>query len=125
MIGSRDDRQPLRSGITEMLAVVHLLEDNQILCCAVAESALIYYGAGKQRNVSDSLYNIEHRFYGKSQDWVICIPTNDLAKATDLIGSHDKIYSRFRPSAMKALRGLPYFRVCAEPPGHEQSCGLG
>lgn len=37
---------------------------------------------------------------------MICVPNADLDKASALIRSHDTAYSPFRPSAMKALRGM-------------------
>jgi hypothetical protein len=56
VVGFPEDRHLTRSGIVEILAVIHLLETAGIPCCAVAESALIYYGTGRLRNVSCIIY---------------------------------------------------------------------
>lgn len=52
VIGYSDDIVPDKSGVGEMLAVVRLLENENIPCCMVGESALIYFGTGRMSNVS-------------------------------------------------------------------------
>jgi len=51
VIGYSNDVVPDESGVEEMLAIVRLLESDNIPCCMVGESALIYFGTGRMRNV--------------------------------------------------------------------------
>jgi len=57
VIGYSDDVEPSNSGVEEMLAVVRLLESENIPCCMVGESALIYFGTGRMRNVSQHYFS--------------------------------------------------------------------
>jgi len=54
MNASPDDELPSFGGhgTLEILEVMRLLNDANITCCLVDISALIYYGAGRVRNVS-------------------------------------------------------------------------
>lgn len=42
----RDDKEPSKSDIVEMLAVIQILEAEGVLCCAIVEPALIYHSTG-------------------------------------------------------------------------------
>ncbi|KAE9373017.1 hypothetical protein N431DRAFT_337881 [Stipitochalara longipes BDJ] len=88
-MGFLDDKEPSRAGVDEIVAVIAILERQNIPCCVVAESALIYYGTGRMRN-----------------DWVLCVPTDKLTDAASVLGSYDSVYESFRPSVMRALEGM-------------------
>lgn len=52
VIGFAGDIRPARQGVKEMLEVVSILKDIHIPCCAIAEAALIYFGAARLMDVS-------------------------------------------------------------------------
>jgi hypothetical protein len=42
------------------------------------------------------------------QDWVLCVPTEEVTRAAAILRSHDSVYAPFGPSAVKALEGMHY-----------------
>lgn len=44
-------------GTLEILGVIQVLEANDIPCCLIGTSALIYYGADRVRGVNKSLHS--------------------------------------------------------------------
>ncbi|OAX82950.1 hypothetical protein ACJ72_02701 [Emergomyces africanus] len=77
-------------GTDDTLAVTHTLEEHGIPCCLVGISALVFYGAGRVRN-----------------DWEICVPTELVDKAADLLQSEP--YS----AQYRLVKRWPYFDPCS------------
>ncbi|KAI2029168.1 hypothetical protein LOZ16_006843 [Ophidiomyces ophidiicola] len=89
--GYPTDKCPKGNGVAEIKEVVDILHAEKIPSCLVAESALIYYGAGR---IMHSLTLIA------IQDWHICLPTEQLEQATDLFRERPECYIPFRRSAL-------------------------
>lgn len=54
VIGFPSDIRPGRQGVKEMLEVISILKDTEVPCCAIAEAALIYFGAARLMDVNIS-----------------------------------------------------------------------
>ncbi|OJD18978.1 hypothetical protein AJ78_01006 [Emergomyces pasteurianus Ep9510] len=77
-------------GTDDTLAVTRALEEHGIPCCLVGISALVFYGAGRVRN-----------------DWEICVPTELVDKAADLLQSEQ--YS----AQYRLVKRWPYYDPCS------------
>ncbi|KAI1423792.1 hypothetical protein F5Y12DRAFT_715909 [Xylaria sp. FL1777] len=80
-----DDEKPASNhghGTDDAHGVTKILEDANITCCLVGISALIFYGAVRGR-----------------PDWEICVPTDLVDKAAELLQSepHSNAYSLVEP----------------------------
>lgn len=89
VIGFAGDIRLARQGVKEMLEVVSILKDIHIPCCAIAEAALIYFGAARLMD-----------------EWNICVPMDLLVLAADTLQAHSDRFAPFRPSAVYHLGSL-------------------
>ena len=83
-------------GTYEILEVTRFLEHHGIECCLVGVSALIFYGAGRVRNVRCPESRVRPKCKADGlQDWELCIPTEKVGDAVSLLNSgsfSDKIH---------------------------------
>ncbi|KAI0977590.1 hypothetical protein F4678DRAFT_413517 [Xylaria arbuscula] len=75
-------------GTDDALGVTKILEESGITCCIVGISALIFYGADRLR-----------------PDWEICVPTDLVDKAADILKSepHSRAYGLVEPWAFPTV----------------------
>ncbi|WEW54695.1 hypothetical protein PRK78_000117 [Emydomyces testavorans] len=118
--GYPTDKYPKCNGVREIKEVVDILHTAKIPCSLVGESALIYYGAGR----------IMHLTTFATQDWHICVPTEQLEKAADLFrvraksfelvsrstlsytGRIDHLYPRFKLVGLRLFFILMSSQAC-------------
>ncbi|KAI2087364.1 hypothetical protein LOZ36_002806 [Ophidiomyces ophidiicola] len=98
-IYSNEDASNRGHGTDDTLDVTRILEGHGIPCCLVGIAALVFYGAGRLRDVSVLLPLTLPEKSHKTQDWEICVPTDLVPKAAEILQSEP--YSA-------NLRGLPY-----------------
>ncbi|KAJ5614217.1 hypothetical protein N7528_007871 [Penicillium herquei] len=72
-------------GTLEILEVTRYLEAHGIECCIVGVSALMFYGAGRVRDV----WNIPRStpFVKCSSEWELCVPNEKVGEAVSLLAS--------------------------------------
>ncbi|KAG7405410.1 hypothetical protein Forpe1208_v014876 [Fusarium oxysporum f. sp. rapae] len=87
-------------GTDDTLAVTRILEASDIPCCLVGISALIFYGAARVRPVCVLHFtwlanSTADSFVAIHQDWEICVPTEFVTKAAQLLQSepHSSCYA--------------------------------
>ncbi|WEW60090.1 hypothetical protein PRK78_005574 [Emydomyces testavorans] len=92
VLGYPGDKPAYNSGVREMAGiVVKLLEDAGVSCCMVAEPALIYYGTGRVMT-----------------QWILCVPTELLETASQLMRNQVDILEPFRRSSLTSVNGLEH-----------------
>ncbi|KAI1332771.1 hypothetical protein F5Y16DRAFT_394079 [Xylariaceae sp. FL0255] len=77
-------------GTEEALQITKVLEDANITCCCVRISALIFYGAERLRPVCQLgllLLKMSSLTIHIMQDWEICVPTDLVDKAAEVLQS--------------------------------------
>ncbi|KAJ9414865.1 hypothetical protein QL093DRAFT_2449536 [Fusarium oxysporum] len=94
-------------GTDDALTVTRILEASDIPCCLVGISALIFYGAARVRPVCVLQFlvfawptnRLADSFAPVHQDWEICIPTELVGKAVQLLQSepHSAYYDLVEP----------------------------
>lgn len=93
-------------GTDDTLVVTQVLEQHGIPCCLVGVAALVFYGAGRVRDVShfnlgalSPYYFCSYRGLHETKDWEICVPTELVNQAAELLQSepHAAQYRLVKP----------------------------
>lgn len=98
-------------GTDDTLAVTWVLELHGIPCCLVGIAALVFYGAGRVRDVSRSgalsFYAEANMICLMSQNWKICVPTELVGQAAELLQS-EPYATQYR-----LVKPWPYYSPCS------------